>query len=1163
MKLTSLLSASAAACALAASLTAPAFAQTVISSVRGTVVDQNGAPVAGARVTITDSRTNRTRTTTTSGNGAFNAQNLEVGGPYVVTIQSDRFQGERVEDLFISLGQTAELNFTLEDRSASGDEIVVVASRSVASQLAIGPSSQFDQQTLEAFPSIGRDFRDIVRIDPRVVLDGSDGGDGDSISCLGINNRFNSFTLDGVRVNDGFGLNASGFANRNAPPLPFDAQREVAVEFAPFDVEYGQFTGCNVNVVTKSGTNEFHGSAFAVFNSQSLTGSTLEGVNVNDDPFRDFNWGATLGGPVIKDKLFFFVAYEETDDSNLQDRGPAGAGFGTELAGVSLDEVSQIQDIIENVYGIETGGIATVLPQESRRILTRWDWNITDNHRLAFTYQRLRETNVEEDDFSSTNFTFANTFEEEGTRSELYSARLFSQWSDNFSTEIRASRSDVQDIQGPIGGGEAQSANPIPRIVVGVGNAAIPPASTSTGTQFTVQAGPGFSRTANELRSQVDQIKVKGDYTLRNHKFTLGYELDQLDVFNLFIQNATGTLTFASIANLQQGLTNGATGALNQAGAQSTGTSTTFNSVNVNNGSFVGIQQQGSFDGDPASAAAQFSRSIHSVYAQDEWQVTDRLKAVLGLRYDFYTSGDTPTFNAEFLDRYGFDNTQAFQGLDVFQPRLGLNYEAGETFFGETNFRAGAGLFSGGDPTVWFANSFQNSGGLIGSGVSAGPINASIASLACAAADRDVVNASGQFTGIPACISAQVQGLASLGLSNVVATDPNFQVPTVLRANFGFDHTTNFDGAAGGFFDDWTIQFDVLHSRFRNPVDFVDISLALNTAAGLSGFTIDGRPIYDNIDPNQPGCTATFIGIRQGFANTNAACFTAAREDEILLTNSDLTASSTTIGAAFTKEFSYESPFINRPGSTFVSFGYAWTDSNDVGENFSATAGSQANNTAVFDFLNRPLATSGFERRHNVTAALRIAQEFVEDYESRFNFFFSARSGQPFSLTFDGAPFAPTVGSDNSLLYIPTGLSDPNVVFNFNANATTNQAIAQQYLDFLAQNGADRFAGGTAPRNAFLNDWFLDLDFRFSQDLWTPVKGIGAEFFIDIENLPNLITDEANIFRDFNQRNLDVVDTTVNAAGQYVISGFAPDNLVDLDLDDSLWAVQFGLRISF
>ena len=181
---------------------------------------------------------------------------------------------ERINDVFISLSGSTRLSFDLDTLAAdsSRDEIIVTASRSNTAELAIGPSSSFGLEQLEGLPSISRDIRDIIRLDPRVVIDGTND---DNISCLGGNNRFNSFTIDGVRSADGFGLNASGFPSRNNMPIPFDSIRETSVEFSPFDVTYGQFTGCNINVVTKSGENEFHGAAFGVFNSSGLTGKTI------------------------------------------------------------------------------------------------------------------------------------------------------------------------------------------------------------------------------------------------------------------------------------------------------------------------------------------------------------------------------------------------------------------------------------------------------------------------------------------------------------------------------------------------------------------------------------------------------------------------------------------------------------------------------------------------------------------------------------------------------------------------------------------------------------------------------------------------------------------------------------------------------------------------
>jgi len=743
-----------------------AFAQQTVSEIRGVVTSDAGAGISGATVTVVDTRTGARRSVTTGGDGSFNIRNLTVGGPYTVSASAPGLQGQRFEDIFIGLNAATVLSFSLGDETAASDEIVVTATRNNVAELAIGPSSSFGIAELQSLPSISRDVRDIIRIDPRVVIDGTND---DNISCIGGNNRFNSFTIDGTRVADPFGLNASGFPSRNTLPIPFDTIRETSVEFSPFDVEYGQFTGCNINVVTESGSNEFHGSAFAVFNSSGLTGSTIDGRNVAGDDFRDFNWGAEVSGPIIKDTLFFYAGYEETKDGgDIVSDGPEGAtGFANTVDGLTTEEVNRVDSILSSVYGLESGGIVRVLPEDSRRIFGRIDWQINDNHRLETGYWRLRERNVEPDDLGfDAQFIFGNTFEEEGSEIENYNARLFSQWTENFSTEIRGSRLDTQDLQGPVGGGEAQDPTPIPifRITENDGNV--------------LQNGPGQFRSANDLKTQIDQLKFKADYVTGNHVITAGYEWDQLDVFNLFVIQATGIFNFDSIDDLENGLASSITG-------------------------------NGSFSGDINDAAARFSRSIHTLYLQDEWQVTDRLGLTLGLRYDFYTSSDEPTESARFVERYGFSNTQGFDGLGAIQPRLAFNYDAGATLFGETQFRGGAGVFSGGDPTVWFSNSFSNTGSNQGfGGTFASP---------CTDADLQVVNG-GQFTGIPNCVIEQQQAEAQSGNGRVAAVDPNFDLPTIVRGSFGFTHITDFAGAAGGFFDDWQVDIDLVHARRRTSL---------------------------------------------------------------------------------------------------------------------------------------------------------------------------------------------------------------------------------------------------------------------------------------------------------------------------------------------------------
>ena len=1126
MKLSHLFGAGVSAIAMATAVSSVAYAQQISSEIRGVVTDAAGAPISGASVTVVDTRTGASRSTSTNANGSFNVRNLQPGGPYAVTASSSSFRGETIEGVFTSIASATQLTFDLETRAAAGaDEIVIVASRTNTAEVAIGPNSTFGLDTIQALPSISRDIRDIIRIDPRVVIDGSND---DNISCVGGNNRFNSLTLDGVQANDPFGLNASGFPSRNNFPLPFDSIRETSVEFSPFDVEYGQFTGCNINVVTQSGTNEFHGSAFAVFNSSGLTGTTLEGANVAGDDFRDYNWGASIGGPIIKDKLFFFVSYEEVmDGGDIVDDGPEDGGFADPVIGLTTAEVNQVSDILQSVYGLDSGGIARILPEDSRRIFGRIDWQINDNHRLETSYLRIREGNVEPDDLGfDAQFIFANTFELEGSEAEQYSARLFSQWTDNLSSEIRFSRFDNQDLQGPVGGGEAQDANPIPifRITENDGNV--------------LQNGPGQFRSANDLRTQIDQVKAKVDWVQGDHVLTAGYELNQLDVFNLFVIGATGIFNFDSIADLQSGLASS-------------------------------ITQNGSFSGDINDAAASFSRSIHSVYVQDEWSPSDELTFTLGLRYDFYKSGDEPRASQAFIDRYGFDNTRAFDGLEVFLPRFAFNYDAGETFAGVTQFRGGAGIFSGSDPTVWFSNSFSNDGGIQGFG---GTFNAP-----CTAADLQVVNG-GQFTGVPQCITTQQQNEAAAGQGRVAAVDPDFNIPSIVRGSFGLTHITDFGGAAGGFFDDWRIDLDVIHARRRNAPNFVDLTL---TPIGTAP---DGRFLFNAVDPLLAGCNAVFNGNRQlpGFNGDPAelaqggVCDAGGDDQDILLTNvrgRGENGGSTSFSAIFTKGFDYVTPWIGKDGSLDLTIGYAFTNAKDVNPTTSSTQTSNFEEVAVANINDPVLSPTQFFSDHNITLAARFGQQFVKDYETSFNFFFTARSGRRFSYAYDNntptSLFGDSDNEERNLFYVPSGPNDPLV----DLSGIDNDA----FFRFLDDTGLSEFAGEISPRNAFRSDWFLDLDFRFQQELPGVRKQDRAFFFVDIENLPNLITDQANIFRTFDNGDVGeavpVLDAALSADGsQYVYTNFNPGGsnfseasgvISDIDVDDSLWAIQFGFRYEF
>ncbi|MEL7480197.1 MAG: carboxypeptidase regulatory-like domain-containing protein [Pseudomonadota bacterium] len=1166
----SYLTGSAAAVLAAAAIAPPAIAQQTVSEIRGQVTDATGAPISDATVTVVDTRTNQSRTVTTNDNGLFSARSLSIGGPYTVEVAAANRQTQRKENVLVSISGATRIAFQLGEEVADSrtlETIVVAANRTNLQQLAIGPGTSFGLAELTTLPSIDRDLRDTIRLDPRVVIDGTND---DNISCLGGNNRTNTFTVDGVRTGDAFGLNASGFPSRNASPIPFDSIQEVSVEFAPFDVEYGSFTGCNINVVTTSGANEIHGSGFFVFSNDALFGDTLAGDDLGFQDFENRQWGAQLSGPIIKDRLFFSVAYEQFDDTDFVEDGPAELGFPDATDG-TLAQFQAIEDVLINEFGFETGGIPTTVSETNTRVLARLDANITDRHRAAFTYTYLDELFVEPD-FGNAGpedieFSFLNSFEGSGTELNSYSLRLFSDWTDNFSTEFRISRADVQDIQNPIGGGEAQDEVPIPRFIIPTlaldaagnpqpaldedGNLVLDDDGNQVFLFNDDQAffGPGSFRSANDLFTQTDQIKFKADYVLGNHTLTAGYELDSLDVFNLFAVEATGEFVFDDV---------------NALAARTANTITATTSAT----------------GDINDAAAEFRRNIHTIYLQDEWQVTSDLTLTAGLRYDFYDSDDTPNENQLFIDRYGFSNATSFNDLEALQPRFGFVYNSPLDLFGSTTVTGGVGIFSGGDPTVFFSNAFSNDG-------FATAFAGSFSSAAGCTDDDFIVQGTGGVITLPDCVVNLAQSNAAAGSGRLDAIDPNLDLPTLTRYSIGFNHITDFRGAAGGFFDDWNVNLNYIHSISNNSFDFIDLTL---TQIGVAP---DGRPIFNAVDPTLDGCDAVFLGPRAGFSGPaeqlaeGGACDAGGDDQDILLTNAvGGDGNSDTFSFQLAKRFNYEVPRLG-DGAIDINFGYALTDVTNVNPVTSSTATSNFEEVATFSINNNTVGTSGLFNRHNVTLAARFEQDVIWDLTSAVTLFYNGRSGRPFSFTFsspDGGnvnafDFGDTDDEDRNLLFVPE-LGATNVVFVDAVNGDgvvlqTAEAAETAFNAFIAEEGLDGFRGSILPRNAFEDPFFNDLDIRFEQELPTFLTGFlpdaRALFFADIENFLNLINDDRNVFSERDRGaiaegvpvievGLDPNDPTV-----FQFSNFTPDSQLDFDndIDTSVWSVQFGIRFEF
>ncbi|HEY5642763.1 MAG TPA: TonB-dependent receptor, partial [Woeseiaceae bacterium] len=380
------------------------IAQETTSDVRGNLTGPDGTPAAGVSVRITDTRTGRSNATTTSPSGRFVIGDLAVGGPYTISITSEAYANQRITDIELALGETFYLELQLG--AAAMDEVVVTAAAVQAVQVAVGPSSTFNFDDIQNAPSINRDIRDIVRLDPRVYIDEAFV---DAIQCVGANPRFNSLTVDGVKQNDNFGLNSNGYPTERMP-FPFDAIQNVALELSPYDVQYGGFTACNINAVTRSGTNDFSGRVWLDYGDNDLVGDKLEGDKLPGGKFDETRYGMSLGGPIIEDKLFFFLAYEKLEGANTFDRCAGDQSCGRPVLGVSQAQLDRIRDIAVNQYGFDPGDTLSSLPNEDEKILARLDWTINDSHNAALTHIYNDGFNWNESDDDADEFEFSNHF---------------------------------------------------------------------------------------------------------------------------------------------------------------------------------------------------------------------------------------------------------------------------------------------------------------------------------------------------------------------------------------------------------------------------------------------------------------------------------------------------------------------------------------------------------------------------------------------------------------------------------------------------------------------------------------------------------------------------------------------------------------------------------
>ena len=625
-------------------------AQSTTASLFGFVTDSDGNPLAGATVVATHLPTETIYGAVSDKNGAYHLQGLRVGAPYTVEFSFVGYKSKRYDDIALSLGEQEQIDASLADTQTI-EAVVISSDRFAESRTGAGVS--FGEDIISKTPTVSRSLDDITRLAPQAMIS-KDGG----ISIAGTNSRYNSFQIDGTASNDMYGLTSTGTNGglAGANPIPLDAISDIQVVTAPFDVRQGGFSGGGINAITKSGTNTFTGTAYTYYNDQNFYGrSPISRMKLAEQ--RTQIYGISLGGAIVKNRLFFFLNGEFDLDSS-----PSSYYVGDSGCNISEVDAKAISDRFYALTGYNGGGYGQqMLNKQTASLIARLDWNINSRHNLTLRYNFL---DAKKDEFQPSATTFRFNGEGYTSPSDTHSlvAELNSRVSDKMFNEVRVGYTRVHD------GRDAMSGTHYPNVVI----------DNVNGSKVRIGTEP--NSVMNNLMQNTITVTDNFSYYTNAHTITIGTHNEIFNSSCIFMSNAMGSYTYNTLDDF-----------LNDKPSK---------------------YQRSYAIGDPATnlTTAQFA-----IYIQDEWNASPRFSMTYGLRADIpVIFGNPPTneaFNSsEIAKRYGVKTNQVPSPTVLLSPRLGFRWRVAESANSSTLLRGGVGIFSGRIPFVWISNCFSNSG---------------------------------------------------------------------------------------------------------------------------------------------------------------------------------------------------------------------------------------------------------------------------------------------------------------------------------------------------------------------------------------------------------------------------------------------------------------------
>ena len=1122
-----------------AAVVAPAVAQNTTSAIGGRITAADGKPVPGAVITLVHVESGSTNRIVADADGRYSARGLRVGGPYRVTVSGAGSTQQR-EDVFLPLAETLALDLTL------GAAVTALGTVSVTGSVAnnrfssstIGAGTQLGSRELSAFASIQRNLQDYARLDPRVSQTDKERGE---ISVAGQNSRYNSITIDGVTTNDTFGLESNNLPTAKQP-ISIDAIQSVQINVSNYDVTQKGYTGANINAVTKSGTNEFKGSVYYVFRDDSLVGDRYNRTNDTYGPapaFKEDIKGFTLGGPIIRDKLFFFASYEELKSTrNAPDFGPIGDSK-TNVA-ITPAAMQSAADIARSTYGFDAGSFSIPSGAELlvKDTLLKLDWTLNERHRASLRYAKTEQTEPIFPNISGSLLSLNSNWYDQGKSIETVVGQWFADWTDTFSTEFKLSKRDYESIP--------QNRANLPQVSLNFINALQPGLPANTPTSRSLIFGTERSRHFNELATKTTDAYLAGNLLLGAHELKFGADLSKNEVFNAFLQDTKGNYTFRCINSSATfsysfGAINCATASAAQIEAATL--------ENFQRGRPFTYQVQVPFPGKTIDdGVARWSLQNTGLFLQDTWTVNRQLTLVGGLRIDQQSTGDRPISNAAAAapvvagnaatntrqtGGFGLDNSVTLDGDQLIQPRLGFNFKLDPANKRRAQLRGGIGLFQGAAASVWLSNPYSNTG------VATRFAGCGGSFPACSGAD-------GLYNPDPLAQPSNFAGATPA--ANVDFLDKRLGQPAVWKLNLALDAELPWYGLVAGA--EW------LHTRTKQAIYYQHLNLGPVTRTGT-----DGRDLYFNANGYNTNCWTTSGSTNAGGAGCGGSVTARALSNASF--NNVLLATHTSKGGGDSLTVS----LAQQPSPNLAwSLAYTRATSKEVSPLTSSVANSNWAGRSVFNQNEEVSANSAYLVRDRVNASLNWSKAFFGNYRTTLGVFYEGRKGKPYSWTFNN-DLNGDGQSGNDLMYIPTAPGSGEVIF---AGGAADEARFWEIVNAHGElNGA---RGRVVKRNGSFSPFVNSFDLRLSQEVPGFTRRHKGVFTVDFLNVGNLLNkrwgriDEVGFQSAGGQARSFVNYKGIDpATGKYIYSTMpAVEDLTTRQArGESQWAVQVTVRYEF